>query len=392
MAEHARQSSNASQDHRQTSQTSEQQAVQAAAIPAYDTLAGASSRVARQIRLAGLLQPADLRQLQRSIGNRNVTRLLGSRPIQRKLERYKTKTKSSSMKSFESFGKLVDEKVSAAVEIISSDPTLEKVNIDSGYITQWQSTLKSYMADPTQVPAFFFARYGYAVETIATYLLPAKHDGLDVLLQISYGHTRPDIVARAEDGDEAWIDITSSASYGHITKKQSSGWANRPYVAEVLYDMPKPDDLAKKTPNISAQQLKLLESASEAAAAQAAFFEVGINEIATLVGSMLYNDIFGDTESEAESGDENGMDVDKPVKQISKKRFRDIVVSTCRGAIDKGIEPRVAAGILSLIDQLEVGPDLSSGERWRTWAKWDPVDRDTAKTVLVAYGKKLKGK
>ena len=396
MAEHSQSSLDTSRAQRQTGHGGQPQELQAAPGPSSSVAARPPGRSARRPLPSGLLQPAELLQLQRCIGNRGVARMLrGGGLIQRRLERYKTKAPSKSMDSFVTFGELVDSKVGAAVGIIDSDPTLKHVKIDSGYIDAWQKTLREYMANPAQVPAFFFARYGYAVETIATHLLPSKHDDLDVLLQISYGHTRPDIVAQAPNGDEAWVDITSSASYGHITKKQGSGWSNRPYVAEVLYDMPKPDYLAKKDPNISEEQLKLLESASDEAASQAAFFEVGINEIATVLGAMLYNDIFGDTESESESEEDHkdsGMEVDKPVKKITKKRFREIVVDTCRGTIDKNMNPRVAAGILSLIDMLEVGPDFSSGESWRTWANWDVADRKAAKTVLVAYGKRLKGK
>lgn len=86
---------------------------------------------------------------------------------------------------------------------------------------------------------FIYARYGYAVEELMNTELEASLFCLGsdyrILLQATFGYTRPDIVIYKQFADYAWIDITSENCIGHIFNKAGSGWQNTPIVCEVLY-------------------------------------------------------------------------------------------------------------------------------------------------------------
>lgn len=108
-----------------------------------------------------------------------------------------------------------------------------------GYTRRWNIVYQRFR-DGYDDP-FLYSAYGYAVESYTLKDLPPlppalAQQGWTVHTQVSRGMTRPDIVVM--DGamkEQAWIDITSAASSGHIGNKTGTGWRTRPYVCEILY-------------------------------------------------------------------------------------------------------------------------------------------------------------
>lgn len=84
------------------------------------------------------------------------------------------------------------------------------------------------------------AKYGYAVEEYVNLRIavgiPSIPIGYRVRLQVTHGHTRPDIVILKEDGMEiAWLDITNESNWGHIQNKDGNWKDKRKFIAELLY-------------------------------------------------------------------------------------------------------------------------------------------------------------
>ncbi|MEK3885545.1 hypothetical protein [Paenibacillus sp. PL2-23] len=104
------------------------------------------------------------------------------------------------------------------------------------YLMQWYTSANAFVQNPAAEPKLLHARFGYAIETLACTRLPSSYNGLKIDLQVSSGHTRPDIVISDGVMELAWIDITSEKSEEHILGKDGSGWRRRPFVYEVLYD------------------------------------------------------------------------------------------------------------------------------------------------------------
>ena len=105
-------------------------------------------------------------------------------------------------------------------------------------LKQWyKAASELYVRGTTDRP--IEAVYGYAVEeyvnvSIQSSLNPPR--GYSVKLQVTHGHTRPDIVIQESSGSEvAWLDITNHGNLGHINYKQGN-WLNKNfYVAELFY-------------------------------------------------------------------------------------------------------------------------------------------------------------
>jgi hypothetical protein len=107
----------------------------------------------------------------------------------------------------------------------------------SPHLANWQEAALAYNQNPAVVPKMIHARFGYAVETLASVKIKemGEFNGLKASLQESSGHTRPDVVLRKDKKVVAWLDITAEGSKGHIHKKQSSLWKRQPYIAELIY-------------------------------------------------------------------------------------------------------------------------------------------------------------
>lgn len=115
----------------------------------------------------------------------------------------------------------------------------DSLNKSISKFNQWAETAKQYLDSSNIAPntAFLYAHYGYAVEELVNIELKARPRYLiyEIQLQVTHGHTRPDIVILVGSEEIAWLDITSKKSAGHIYSKLGAGWRIRPYVAELLY-------------------------------------------------------------------------------------------------------------------------------------------------------------
>lgn len=104
-------------------------------------------------------------------------------------------------------------------------------NLD-GHTSKWVEDWTAAMNG--NAPGSLATSFGYAIESLTTMVyLPAAPQGMTIQLQGVRGGTRPDLILRGDNGDIAWMDITASASAGHIWDKV--GWDQQPHVSEVTY-------------------------------------------------------------------------------------------------------------------------------------------------------------
>lgn len=105
----------------------------------------------------------------------------------------------------------------------------------------WGDEIDNYLAGKkTDRDDYRNAFYGSAVEDIANINIAVAYkysvSGYRVFLQDRRDGTIPDIVIKdLADKDQAWLDITSEHSAGHIFSKSSTGWTTTDFVAELLY-------------------------------------------------------------------------------------------------------------------------------------------------------------
>ena len=339
------------------------------------------SRPTRSLAASG--RPAGVVQmLQRTAGNRAVAALLAppapsttALALQRKLWTYAGKERAD----LHAIGEKVQAAVDKAVTVIASDPTLKDVikHNRSGYLSRWASTYAGYLAAPTAVPLFYHARYGYAVETIATHLLARENIApYKFVFQVAHGHSRPDIVVTRTDDTRvdrelAWIDITSEASKGHIFSKQHSGWLSRPYVAEACYAMPFPSELAMGGTSLTEESRQLIEAAAELAMRDEDYFETARQTMLVEIREALR---------------------DTPRASNSRLQCQRAIVTTLMTLLGRPTSPATAKSILFLLDdEILAGPVARSAESWANWA-FGPkvrVKTVTARAVMIAYGKSL---
>lgn len=176
-------------------------------------------------------------------------------PIQRRVyepfgDRFEERKKNMSTKqallheNAEKASKFIDEKVKQKRDVAINWSGLHDGG--SKHLINWKKVAKAYFDAPSKVPKVLYARFGYAVETLACKEIEGTTiNGFSVHLQESKGHTRPDIVLKSDDKDYAWIDITAEKSAGHIFSKGSSGWRSKPYVSEVIYNSLDPNEVLK---------------------------------------------------------------------------------------------------------------------------------------------------
>jgi hypothetical protein len=105
---------------------------------------------------------------------------------------------------------------------------------------------------------------GYIVEDITTHILEtwtAAHSEEDKYnfqdTEIMGGISRPDITADTEHRQKVLLDITSSASSGHILDKEGN-WLSFPHVAELLYPAVNFSDPSAITPKMTETERKAL--------------------------------------------------------------------------------------------------------------------------------------
>ena len=112
-----------------------------------------------------------------------------------------------------------------------------------GYLGDWYNCAKAFAENPSGTHDRLARTFGYAIETLVCEGLGATLEGLVVELQKTKGATRPDVVLSKDGKEVAWLDFTAGKSEGHIRWKSSTGWGNKPYVAEILYESLRPEEI-----------------------------------------------------------------------------------------------------------------------------------------------------
>lgn len=296
-------------------------------------------------------------------------------PLQREHYRLRDMTGNAKMREL---GDYLNEDVLRAKAIVDANPQLEGVaNRDRGYLGAWRWAFDEFLSGGV-IPEFFYARYGYAVETLATAFFKTRQVApYSIHEQLTYGATRPDIVIRDQFGhDHAWLDITSEGSPGHIYRKAGGGWHSRPYVAEIRYDMPSPADFATSaTGTLTSEQIGALRAANEARAEEERDFQYGRERLAVLL-SEAFDQHFED----------HGA--------FGKVAARAVALEFCRlhlanyMPVGRSLEPRHAKGVLAKLDRIDAGNTTDTGQSWAQWVfKNASVDSDTARRAIVAYAR-----
>ncbi len=126
----------------------------------------------------------------------------------------------------------LDQAVQRAHHHVIAAPNLGDLADLDGHTAKWVEDWQA--AVHGNAPGSLATSFGYAIETLATMVyLPAAPAGMSHQLQGVRNNTRPDVILMNEAGDVSWLDITASASAGHIWNKD--GWGDRPHVSEVTY-------------------------------------------------------------------------------------------------------------------------------------------------------------
>lgn len=228
--------------------------------------ASSPAGIARPVSDGGLLV------LQRAAGNRAVSALLARSSLVAPVVQRNPEWVRRQNAKFDALVTALDIEVTTSANDILDDPLTMPVPVTDGYIDRWTTLYLAYLDDTSVIPPFLYTAFGYAVESLTNYRigqgavnarLPHNHT---IMLQVSRGPTRPDIVVLDDTGAHvAWLDITSSASKLHIHNKAGSGWNTMPYVAELLYDNLDLTQLGRKGRSI-AEGVKVRHAAKAAKA------------------------------------------------------------------------------------------------------------------------------
>lgn len=244
--------------------------------------------------------------------------------------------------------KRLNREVEDATALLASDPMLTTLKTKSGYIKRWRATFKE-LIDTGSLPEFFFARYGYAVETLAAANMPKRIGGLTITTQVTKGATRPDFVVTNGEGEElGWLDITAYASKGHIFKKQHSGWSSRPFVAEILYDSPSITSFGKGKGKLTKKQKDKLAQINRDEIQREEDYGGGIDEVRDAIQAALQRDF--DTNGQLTAGRTQQV-----VKAALDELFNNLTVND-------------AGELLRLVDTFDLNGEVQSGPAWANWA------------------------
>jgi len=205
-----------------------------------------------------LITPPLLLSLQRLAGNRAVSALIreagrttggghtegaGELVVQATRKKYPTTHAPgpTAQGEFETFADQVSKLIDTAnTELTDLSFVKSWVDTPPGTrILYFQNKWKKHAAKPTTSTALLAAAAGYAIESQVTQLMMTQGMTRPYIVQDPQGGTRPDIVVKASDGTEGWIDLTSQeeAARSHILKKNPS-WlthVNVPFVEENWY-------------------------------------------------------------------------------------------------------------------------------------------------------------
>lgn len=193
--------------------------------------------------------------MQQAAGNHAVNGFLDRRRImptatavQRDIENefFRDCTTEVDKNNAKAFFAAFDAAVKAAYTYVVSVPSLGAWAGLNGYTRLWSEKWDEFLRGGR--PKLMAATFGYVIESLVssdTEYHPSPPADCRVLTQWIAGGTRPDLVLQLTKGGVqiAWLDLTASASVGHIFDKE--GWDRKIGIyAEVTYPSLDPGDLA----------------------------------------------------------------------------------------------------------------------------------------------------
>lgn len=254
-------------------------------------------------------------------------------------------------KDVEAYAKNFSDVVENARDMITSKYFIHIPTVD-GYMSNFVDnfdTSSNKFYDPKAVPR----QGGYWIESYATKIAPPAVGGeIDILYQAKRGNSRPDVILQYKGSDIAWLDITSSASEGHIYEKNSDGWKSTPYVTEVTYQPLKVVDLNQVSiPDKSAKNIgNLLGAAAEAKEKHQKWEAAVLEKYGLWMGSLLD----GATNYVKKSAVEHDKKMDLEDEEMDRffspdspgNRFEKLAISFIQDKVKSKIEPEDLAAVI----------------------------------------------
>ncbi|WP_238419207.1 DUF4157 domain-containing protein [Streptomyces taklimakanensis] len=125
---------------------------------------------------------------------------------------------------FEAFFTAVDRAVQWAYDYVTTAPQLGPLKDYDGYTKRWVEVWQKFHAEGRS--GGISKEFGYAIESIAQARLegegaPALPGNARFATQVTYGSTRPDYVLYSQGQPIGAVDITATASTGHVLDKTS---------------------------------------------------------------------------------------------------------------------------------------------------------------------------
>lgn len=295
------------------------------------------------------------------------------RTVQRRVKRHSPEAQDEvvgELAEVEKVAGTLDASVKKAAGIIRADPELKSLSKKGGYLDAWIKVFAT-MLEEKAIPEFFYARYGYAVETLATWMMGATSFGkLQVQSQVAAGATRPDFVVFDDKKQQVgWLDVTSEASKGHIFKKQHSGWTTRPYVAEVLYPPPGVSDFGGGD-QLSEQQKQSLQGIETKNAENELNYDNGVEALGIVIEDAL-----------AEAA---------KLGPLAKVGAKATVTEALKGVFGDELTATTAGQILRCVEVIDVKGQRDSGANWANWA-FGPGGYKEGRAAIIKYGASLAG-
>lgn len=138
---------------------------------------------------------------------------------------------------FEGFFAAVDSAVQWAYNYVTTAPRLGPLSDYDGYTKRWVEVWQEFNANGRS--GGISKEFGYAVESVTEARLkgegrPSLPPGTHYSTQVTFGTTRPDYVLYSQGRPIGAVDITATASEGHVLNKTSWG-ALFPQFGESVY-------------------------------------------------------------------------------------------------------------------------------------------------------------
>ncbi|WP_406528308.1 DUF4157 domain-containing protein [Streptomyces sp. I8-5] len=149
----------------------------------------------------------------------------GDAELQRRIVKIKKGTPGTAETAlFEGFFEAVDRAVEWAYNYVTTAPQLGPLSDYDGYTKRWVEVWQDFHANGRS--GGISKEFGYAIESVAQARLegagrPTLPAGTYFATQVTFGSTRPDYVLYSQGNPIGAVDITATASEGHVLNKTS---------------------------------------------------------------------------------------------------------------------------------------------------------------------------